>query len=44
MQYPFRVDVTSYHVKMEMFYNVQTANLTIVGRKLRYTVKSYSIA
>ena len=27
-----------------MFYNVQTTNLSFVGKKIRHTINSYSIA
>ena len=36
--------VILYQVKMWMFYNVQTTNLTFVGKKSRYTINTYSIA
>ena len=31
-------------VKMLMMYNVQTTNLTFVGKKMRSTINNYSIA
>ena len=33
-----------YQVKMLVFYNVQTTNSTMVGKKIRCTVDNYSIA
>ena len=43
MLYLSTIIVISYQVKMLMFFNVQTTDLTFVGKNLRNTVNSYNI-
>jgi hypothetical protein len=40
MLYDFTTNVILYHVKMTMFYNDKTTNVTFVGQKIRYPVHS----
>jgi hypothetical protein len=37
------INVILYHVKMLVFYYVQTKALTFVGKKMRYMTNSYSM-
>jgi hypothetical protein len=42
--YFFTINIIFYQVKMLMFFSVQTPSSTMVGKKKRCTVDSYSIA
>ena len=37
------IDVIFYQVKMLLFYDIQTTNLTFVGKNMRYRIHSYFI-
>ena len=41
MLYHFTIDVIYHQVKMSMFFDAQTTNLTFVDKKLRYTIDIY---
>ena len=44
LYYLFTTTMSFYQVKMLMSHVVQTTNLTIVGKEMRYTINSGSIA